>query len=275
MAPEILHVDPRSISVGSSQPRRSFDPETIAELATSIHNHGILQPLVVHRQDAGGYELVAGERRLRAALSLGLATVPALVRDLPPERLLDVAVAENIQREDLNPLELAEAYRNLRERHQWTQQELADHIGKKRSSIANVLRYLDLPDSIQAGMRRGEISEGHVKVLLSVASPDQQLALFEEILEWKLSVRDLEDRVLRLSEAPPKPETRSVRPRTARGRGGKAPLDPQVAREEAAFADRFGTKVEIHSGRGGKGRIVLEYYSLDDYGRLRKLLLGR
>jgi ParB family chromosome partitioning protein len=266
--PEIQEIDPKTIAVNRAQPRQQFDPERIAELAQSIQNHGILQPIVVHVRPSGDYELVAGERRLRAALSLNLPTIPVIVRAVEEGRLLDLALIENIQRENLNPIELATAYRTLKERHQWTQAELAAHLGKKRSTVANTLRYLDLPEPIQQSLSERQISEGHVKILLALGEEATQLEMLREILESQLTVRELEARVAeqRGDDGRKSRNTADRRPKST------AAPDPQVLEQEELLSTRLGTKVEIKGGSKGRGRIVIEYYSHDDYDRLRKHL---
>lgn len=282
---EIRHVDPHHITVNRAQPRVHFDDSALRELAASIRKEGILQPLVVRRQETGGYELIAGERRLRASLSLDLATVPVIVRDDATESLLELALIENIQREDLNPIELARAYQALREQHQWTQNELAEHLGKKRSSIANAMRFLELPDRIQNALALGEITQGHAKVLLGLDEATQSEA-FEALLVDDLSVRELEDRVRPRADdvdANGDPSGSSSTPSTSGGgpgaggiavprsaRPGKA-KSPQLAEEERVLSESLGTKVEIKSN-GQRGRIAIEFYSPEDYERLKAIL---
>ena len=269
---EVLQIDPGRIGVNREQPRQHFDEERLGELTRSIQRHGILQPLLVHLRGDGRYELVAGERRLRAAIAIGLDTVPVVLREIEDDHLLlDLALVENIQREDLNPIELAEAYRTLKERHQWTQAQLAESVGKKRSSVANTLRYLELPKEVQASLAAGEISEGHVKVLLSADGAGAQADLFRQLREWNLTVRELEDRVASLREKPgaSKPRTGAQR-RPPR----RIPRDPQLLAEEEELSGRLGTRVEIRTGQGGKGRIFLEYYGPEDYARIKAILLS-
>lgn len=272
---EIRHVDPHHIAVNRAQPRVHFDDSALRELAASIRKEGILQPLVVRRQESGGYELIAGERRLRASLSLDLATVPVIVRDDATESLLELALIENIQREDLNPIELARAYQALRNQHQWTQNELAEHLGKKRSSIANAMRFLELPERIQNALALGEISQGHAKVLLGLDEATQSDA-FEALLVDDLSVRELEDRVR------PRPDDVDATGAAGDGHsggGGSVPRSarpgkskpPQLAEEERVLCESLGTKVEIRSN-GQRGKISIEFYSPEDYDRLKAIL---
>ncbi|MGE3164547.1 MAG: ParB/RepB/Spo0J family partition protein [Planctomycetota bacterium] len=246
-----------------------FNDAALDDLAQSIRGRGILQPLVVHRLASGGYELIAGERRLRAALRLELPTVPVVVRESVVDQLLELALVENIQREDLNPVELAQAYRSLIERNSLTQNELADQLGKKRSTVANVLRFLELPAAIQDALVDGRISAGHAKVLLSVPTAADQLAHFQATLDGGLSVRALEE--LRDRPQNPAATTGATPPPASRGSRVKA---PHVTDQEDQLSRALGTKVEIREGNG-RGKIVIEYYSLDDYERISRRLVGR
>lgn len=261
----VLELDPRIISVNRDQPRRVFDDGALEDLAQSIRGRGILQPLVVHRNSTGDYELIAGERRLRAALRLELPTVPVVVRESVVDQLLELALIENIQREDLNPVELAHAYQSLIKRRSLTQNQLADELGKKRSTVANVLRLLELPAQIQDGLADGRITAGHAKVLLSLPTAAEQLSLYKRTVEEGLSVRALEERRdLGISN--------SDKSSGAAGRGVRVKA-PHVADQESLLSRALGTKVEIKEGKG-KGRIVIEYYSTDDYERLSRRLVG-
>ncbi|MEM7261292.1 MAG: ParB/RepB/Spo0J family partition protein, partial [Planctomycetota bacterium] len=242
-------------------------------------NDGILQPLVVRRHESGGFELVAGERRLRASLKLNLEAVPVVIRDMDPDDLLELALIENIQREDLNPIETARAYHQLRERNKWTQADLASQLGKKRSSVANSLRLLELPEPIQDAIARGSISAGHAKLLLSVADSEREEWL-EQILEHQWTVRELESALRGPVEAEPEPDPEPAEPQAetppARSNDSDEPKvkAPHVAEQENILSTSLGTKVEIREGRG-RGKIVIEYYSTDDYERIKRQLLGQ
>jgi ParB family chromosome partitioning protein len=207
------------------------------------------------RQVGEDYELVAGERRLRAARELGLERVPAIAVEVGDGRMLELALVENIQRADLDPLELARAYRQLMTSRSWTQDQLASALGVSRSSVANAVRVLDLPDDMQASLVRGHITPGHAKVLLSVEDESEQRVLYDKIAEEKLSVRELEGTVDRKKgEAPVKRRRRQP--------------------EKERFRESLGTRVRIHD-KNGRGSIVIEFYTSEDFERIREHLLGK
>ena len=269
---EVRLLDPRKIRVNRAQPRTHFDDAALEELSTSIKNDGILQPLVVRPDEGGGFELVAGERRLRASLSLGLETVPVVVQTIDPQRLLRLALIENIQREDLNPIELALAYRALQKEHGWTQEQLAEGLGKKRSSIANSLRFLDLEQPIREALASGGISSGHAKLLLSVDEGRERIELFEQANEEGWTVRRL-DQAIRAAKGEVTP-TASTSSGSRGSRAGSAgPKDPAITAQEEEMARILGTKVSIQS-QGKKGKIVIDYFNLDDFERIRRKLIS-
>ena len=189
-APEIA-LDVDEIVPNPEQPRRHFDEEALEALARSVARHGLLQPILVRRVD-GGYEVIAGERRLRAARRAGLATVPAIVRDGPPGERLEIALIENLQREDLTPLEEAEAYQQLLDRHGMTQEELAARVGKSRPAITNALRLLTLPDPVKGQLESGELSAGHARAVLSVDGPSEQVTFAREIVSRRIPKSEAE-----------------------------------------------------------------------------------
>lgn len=235
-----------SVVPNPHQPRLRFDEEKLRELAESIREHGILQPLVVTPLPSGKYELIAGERRLQAAKQVGLETVPVLVRDAGEQQKLELAIIENVQRHDLNPVEEAKAYARLMDEFDLTQEETAKKMGKSRSSVANTLRLLLLPVEMQRAIGEGRITEGHAKALLGVENPERQRALFELILKDGLTVRGTETKAREIS----------VRPHVRR----VSTLPPELAEKEDRLSAAFGTKVAVKpSGKGG--RIVVEYYS--------------
>lgn len=237
------------------QPRRRFAEEAIAELAESIRAQGILQPLIVRRADSG-YELVAGERRLRAARRAGLREVPAVLKEVSDDQLLEMSLVENIQRADLNPIEEADAYESLIRRLNLTQEEAAARVGRSRSAVANILRLRALPDPIKAAIAEGSLTMGHARALLGAESAAQQLAAFRAVAERGLSVRETEALVRRLKAQPKAPR---VRPPDAEAL--------QHARLAEELSRHLGTKVSIrHAGR--HGRIEIAYYGLDDLERL-------
>lgn len=237
------------------QPRRHFAPEAIEELARSIAEQGIVQPLVVRRRD-DGYELIAGERRLRAARAAGLTSVPVVVRELDDREALEIALVENLQREDLGPLEEADAYGRLMTEFGLTQDEVAKRVGKSRPAVANTLRLRDLPESVLEALRSGSLSAGHGRALLSVPGADERLRLAREAISAGLSVRQLEER------------TRTFQ--TAKGAAQKAPVGaalPEVGDLERQLMRELGTKVRIASD-GKRGRIVIDFYSVDEFDRI-------
>jgi ParB family transcriptional regulator, chromosome partitioning protein len=246
------------IRANPRQPRRAFDETTLGELAASIRVQGILQPLLVRPDGNGDYELVAGERRLRAARLAGLHEVPVVVREMSDRESLEIALIENIQRDDLSPLEEAEAYHRLIDDFGHTQEQVATRVGKSRPAVANALRLLRLPEQIKEEIARGRLTAGHARVLVSLESADAQLRAARQILARQLSVRDTEKLA------------------GNRRDGGKSPArDPHRAAMERDLAAALGTRVRIlPRGRGGK--IEIEYYSREELqGLAERLSRGR
>ncbi|MGE5528819.1 MAG: ParB/RepB/Spo0J family partition protein [Patescibacteria group bacterium] len=241
------------------QPRHEFDPVKLAELTESIKEHGVLQPVLVRRVE-GGYELIAGERRLRAAELAGLAKIPAVIRDLTDVAMMEVALVENLQREDLNPMDEAEAYRRLVEEFHLTQEDVAQRVGKSRSAVANILRLLNLPRTVQADLGAGRSTVGHARAILGLKSEEEQLAIWKDIMEGNLSVRETENLVRRRAE---KTVPRETLPR----RSAAEPPDPNLRAAEEEMRRALGTKVRIHRA-GESGRIEIEFYSQEDLTRI-------
>jgi ParB family chromosome partitioning protein len=241
------------------QPRRRFDPEALAALAESIRRHGILQPVVVRRRDGGGYELIAGERRVRAAALAGLGEIPVVIRDAEPPERLELALIENLQREELTPLEEAEAYRQLLEVYGLTQEDIAQRVGKSRPAIANALRLLTLPDIVKAQLEGGELSAGHARAVLSVEGADARVAFAREIAAKKL----------------PKSEAERLA-RTRRAAPGRASQrrDPHWRALADDLTRELGTRVRL-TPRGRGGVIEIEFYSEGELDRLLAHLRGR
>ena len=260
--PRVLQLDPSRVRPNPEQPRKRFPAEDLERLKASVEKEGLLQPLLV-RQVGEDYELVAGERRLRAARELGLERVPALAVEVGDARMLELALIENIQRADLDPLELARAYRQLMKSRSWTQDHLASALGVSRSSVANAVRVLDLPDDMQSSLVRGHITPGHAKVLLSVEDEGEQRVLYEKIAEEKLSVRELEGTVDRKKAEDP-----------VKRRRRQPDKKPHIASLEERFRESLGTRVRIHE-KNGRGSIVIEFYTPDDFERIREHLLGK
>lgn len=272
----LLEVAQADIEPNPSQPRRRFSQQQIEALAASLRGQGVLQPLLVrpHPRRPGRYQLVAGERRLRAVRHLGWGQVPVLLREISDEHLLEAALVENLQREPLTPIEEAAAYRDLLNRHGYTQETLAGRIGKDRSTIANMIRLLSLPPALQEDLEEGRLSTGHARALLSVSEPDRQVALRNRVLEKGLSVRETE-RAIRIARAPTTP--------SLPGKGNCASSPALPGREDIQFeATRdvleksLGSRVEIRRegppGKNSQGRIEIEFYSMEDFNRLLDLL---
>lgn len=245
------------------QPRRVFDDASLAELANSIREHGVVQPIIV-RKGIKGYDIVAGERRWRAAKLAGLTKIPAVVKVFTEEQVMEIALIENLQREDLNPIEIAQAYQKLMETFHLTQEELAQKVGKSRPHVANFLRLLTLPKEIQDDVSRGTLSMGHARALLGVEDDVMRMELAKQAVRERWSVRELEARVQRLRKAR----------ETARAKRAKPVHDPVVARYEDALRAHIGTAVKIRQ-LNKKGKIEIEYLSREDLHRIVALIVGR
>jgi len=249
----IIQLDPREIDPNPQQPRLSFREESLQELADSIRRDGVQEPVIVRRRN-NKYELVTGERRVRAAIMADLPTVPAIVRDVSDADMLRLGIIENVQREDLNAIELAKAYQKLLEEFHWTQDELARQVGKSRVSVTNLLRLLHLPEDVQRHVADGELSMGHARALLALPSADAQRSACRKVLEKGLSVRETE----RLA--------------TARHKVSKQQdKDPNLLAIEEELRKRIGTKVSVRVQGKARGSITIEYYSLDDLDRILAL----
>jgi len=256
----ILQVPVARIRPNRYQPRETFNEEAIADLAASIAQKGVLQPLIVTPVAEGRFELVSGERRLRAAQRVGLATVPVLVRKVEDRELLELALIENLQREDLDPIEEASGYRQLVDEFGLTQAELAIELGKSRPAIANALRLLDLPDVVQRMVRGGALSAGHARALLGLADRGQILAAAERAAQQGLTVRQVERLVKRAGAG-----KQARKPASASAELERARLEEELQRA-------LGTKVTVHAAATGKGRIEIAFYSFDDLERLVDLM---
>jgi len=254
----VLELDPRAIEPNPKQPRKAFDEEALQELAASIRRDGVQEPVIVRRAGEA-YELVTGERRVRASIMADCPTVPALCREVSDEDMLRLGLIENIHREDLNAIELARAYEALIDELEWTQEQLAKEIGKKRATVTNTLRLLNLPEDIQRHVTGGALTMGHARALLALDVPDAQRAVARRIMEEGLSVRQAE------KLASPKLPKRKREPK---------PKDPNVVAVEDELRRRLGTKVAIRSTKNQRGRIEIEYYNLDDLERILVVLRG-
>ncbi|MGB8951944.1 MAG: ParB/RepB/Spo0J family partition protein [Candidatus Aminicenantales bacterium] len=240
------------------QPREKFDELSIAELAQSIIEAGVLQPIVVVPEN-NRYRIIVGERRWRAAQKAGLRKVPVLIRNIPREKELEISLIENMQREELNPIEIALAYQRIIQELGCTQQELAEKVGKDRTSVTNFLRLLKLPKETQKHIRDGKISMGHARAILSIESPEEQKAICQQIVKKNLSVREVEKMISRLREELPA--------------GKKKQGDPDLEVLQEEFLRILGTKVSI-SGSRNKGVIKLFYFSMDDLNRIYEQIKG-
>ena len=254
----IIEVDVNQITTNPHQPRMQFDDDKLENLAQSIKIHGIIQPLVVTKK-GNLYEIVAGERRLQAAQKIGLKKVPVIVRVADELQKLELAIVENVQRHDLNPIEEGMAYQKLIDEFQMGQEEIAMKMGKSRSLVANKIRLLNLPIEIQKGLVEGKITEGHAKAILSIENPEKQRALYEMILKNNLTVRQIEEKTKEVS---------------VRSHKRVVSVDPQIKQLENALVEILGTKVKI-SKAGDGGKIVIEYYSKEDLESLLEKLSQR
>jgi len=246
-----------------SQPRKHFDESKLQELADSIKEKGILEPLIVRRVD-GGYELIVGERRWRAAQKAGLKEVPVLVKEIEGREGLELSLIENLQREDLNPIEEAEAFKRLTEEFNLSQGELATRIGKDRTTVANVLRLLKLPSEIRNHLLQNRITSGHARAILSLEAKEKQKELCALIIQKGLSVREAEALAKRWSEKPKRVVTSTKR---------RGDLESQLNSLQDSLRRHLGTKVHI-TQKGKRGKIEIEYYSFEDLGRIIETILG-
>lgn len=234
------------------QPRKEFDEQALDDLVASIKQYGVMQPVVVTERNDGGYELIAGERRFRASQIAGNATVPAIVRSATQQEKLELALIENIQRQDLNPLEEAFSYKRLMDEFNLKQDEIGKRVGKSRPQIANTIRLLDLPDEIQQALVSGELSPSKGRTLLSLKDPREQMEVFQSMMGQGISVRELEKR---------------VDAKGPKSRKGSKRRDPNIVAQEQLLEERFGTRARI-TQKGEKGTIVFEYHSVDELKRL-------
>lgn len=249
------------VEPGLKQPRKRFDDEALADLADSIRQHGVIQPLTVRRLSSGYYQIIAGERRWRAAKLAGLSEVPVVIIEADDRKVMELGLIENLQREDLNPMEEAGGYRVLMEEYGLTQEEVAQQVGKSRPAVANALRLLSLPPSLHPLLEDGQLSAGHARAILSVPSPQLQEKLADKVVAEGLSVRQTEALAKRLAAGEATPPPRPEGP----------DLSIYLKDAERTLGARFGRKVSIVSGKR-KGRIELEYYGPDDLTALLDLL---
>jgi ParB family chromosome partitioning protein len=253
---QVREIDIAAILPNPYQPRTLFDPVALEELAQSIREHGVLQPILVRETDSGKFEVVAGERRLRAAQRAGLTRIPAMVRACSEREMLEVAIVENLQREDITPIEAAKAYYRMMREFGLTQEQVAQRVGKTRTAIANALRLLQLPEEVQESLERGEISEGHGRALMMAERPDAILRLWTVVKSRGLSVRETE----RMAKA----ARQAISPSPAPA----SPPDPQIQYIQERLQGALKTRVALHFASSGAGRIEIFFYSLDELERL-------
>ena len=247
------------IQVNPKQPRRDFDEQALNELAESIRLHDIIQPLTVTRIAGGKYQLIAGERRFRASKIAGLKDVPAYIRQANDQQLLELALLENLQREDLNAVEIAISYKRMMEELNYTQEQVAERMGKERSTVTNYIRLLKLPPDIQLAVRNGSLSMGHARALVNIDTIDKQLFVYKEIQQKALSVRQTEELVRKMYKADKPGAVKS---------SVKSELPAAYKKIEDNLASHFGTKVKMIHNKKGYGSISIEYYSLEELNKL-------
>ncbi|MBO4688486.1 MAG: ParB/RepB/Spo0J family partition protein [Clostridiales bacterium] len=262
----VLELKINDISPNSDQPRKQFNQDALQELAESIKENGVIQPIIVAKRGTG-YRIVAGERRWRASRLAGLKVIPAIVRDLTDQQTMEQALIENIQRQDLNPLEEAFAMDNLMKEHGLTQEALAKKLGKSRPAIANTLRLLNIEESLQDFIRNGDLSAGHARALLAITDKEEQKKAADVVMIKELSVRETEEYVKKILSGA------TTTPRKTREKGSN-PVAIETKKVERQLERYFGTKVKlkVKDEAAGKGSIMIEYYSYDDLDRLLEMM---
>ena len=243
-----------------SNPRKRFDEAQLTELAASLKNQGVLQPILVRKDGKGGYRIIAGERRWRAAEKAGLKEIPAIVREASDAEAYELALVENIQRSDLNPLEEAEAFRRLVEERRLTQEQVAERVGKDRSTVTNALRLLTLPNEVKQLVADGDLDMGHARAILGLAKPPEMVALARAVVTEKLTVRETEARV------------KGQRPAGPAGAKKKPVTSPEAKRLVEDLQRRLGTKVRLVEKGNGKGTLEIEFFSYEDLDRIIHLV---
>ncbi|PQJ23051.1 ParB/RepB/Spo0J family partition protein [Tenacibaculum sp. SG-28] len=256
----IIELDIKSIAVNPFQPRTYFDEEALHELANSIKTLGVIQPITVRKLEGNTFQLVSGERRFRASKLIGNKTIPAYIRLADDQEMLEMAIVENIQRKNLDPIEVALSYQRLIDEIKLTQEELSFRVGKKRSTVTNYLRLLKLDPIIQTGMRDNFISMGHGRALINIDSTTDQLNVYEKILRDKLSVRQTEELV------------KNIKSGTIDKATKKKALPKYISEGAAVIKDYFGNKVDITVNKNGKGKIAISFNSEEDFNRIKNLL---
>jgi ParB family chromosome partitioning protein len=257
----VAHVPVLAITPNPLQPRTVVDPEALTELAASIREHGLIQPLIVTQQGPDRYQLIAGERRWQAARMAGLAQVPVIVKEATPQQALEIALVENIQRADLNPLEEAVAFRQLVDEFDLTQEQVAERVGKSRVSVTNTMRLLRLPAAVKQALLDGTVREGHARSLLALPTKEAQVAALKTVITKGLSVRQTEELVRRLMAEPDPPKQAD-------------PVSPEVQALEEDFRETLGTKVSLFRSPKGRGRLVIHFFSEEELQALYDVIVG-
>lgn len=261
----IIEIELNTIEVNPFQPRSNFNEEQIQELASSIRELGLIQPITVRKTDFNRYQLISGERRYRACKSLGLTTIPAYIRLANDQESLEMALVENIQRQELDPIEIALSYQRLIDEIQLTQEQMSERVGKKRSTIANYLRLLKLNPIIQTGMRDDFISMGHGRALINIEDEDVQLDIYHKIIKQNLSVRDTENLVKRHQQ--------EVSPKKKSAKNDKSFTITREAQKN--ISDFFSASADIKVAATGKGKITIPFYSEEDFNRILELVSNK
>jgi len=262
----VVELDINAIEVNPFQPRSNFNDDTLEELASSIRELGIIQPITVRKLDFNKFQLVSGERRFRASKLVGLATIPAYIRIANDQESLEMALVENIQRQDLDPIEIALSYQRLTDEINITQEKLSERVGKKRSTITNYMRLLKLDPIIQTGMRDGFVSMGHGRALVNIDKKKDQISIYEKIVAEGLSVRETEQLVKAFKT--PKNETLTT------NTSSKKELPGYISKNIDSITKNLSVKVDITSSASGKGKIVIPFHSKEEFQRLKKILSG-
>jgi len=258
----IVELEIDSIEVNPFQPRTNFNEETLQELSTSIRELGVIQPITVRKLDFNKYQLVSGERRLRASKLAGLKLIPAYIRIANDQESLEMALVENIQRQDLDPIEISLSYQRLIDEINITQEQLSDRVGKKRSTITNYLRLLKLDPIIQTGMRDGFVSMGHGRALINIENKKDQLEIYEKVISQRLSVRDTEKLVRAYQESKDQKTVKSA----------NVEVPEYISENVDELTEYFSSKVDVKVAKNGKGKLIIPFHSKEDFLRLTKLL---
>lgn len=257
---EVLRIPVDLIVANPNQPRYFFDGENLKDLAESIREHGVVQPIIVTKLSDGRYELIAGERRLRASKLIGNAEIPAIIREANNQEKLELAIIENVQRHDLNPIEEAKAYKRLYNEFNLTQEDVAQKLGKNRVTIANTMRLLELPIEIQRGIIESKITEGHARAILGLDNPEKQRALYDLILKENMTVRDVENKVREIT-VPAHKRKLSV-----------SAASPEIQDLENRLQQTLGTKIQIRK-KGSVGKVVIDFFSEEEFEKIKNMLL--